>query len=166
MNDPTEDLLKIAGCEKELILHCRRVRQSAKRYITSLSDSTLIEEGAMLHDIGRARTLAIDHGQIGAEIAREMGVREAVVRIIECHIGSGLTSDECTILRLIPKDCMPQTLEEKTVTHADNMVQGFSICILPTAVLSTPFLARRIRKRMYHLALEMEQCRSATKLGI
>jgi uncharacterized protein len=164
MNDPAEDLLLRAGCEERVIQHCRCVRQSARRYITPLSDRSLVEEGAMLHDIGRARTHGIGHGQAGAEIARNMGVRGEVVRIIECHIGAGLTADECTLLGLMPRDCMPHTLEEKTVAHADNMVQGTHICILPTSVLSSPFLPRRIRRRIYHLALGMEECRDWNKI--
>jgi uncharacterized protein len=156
MSDPDEDLLIAAGCDEGVIQHCRRVRQSARRYITPLSDAALIEKGAMLHDIGRGRTHGIDHGQVGAKIAHSLGLPQAVTRIVECHIGAGLTSDECTLLRLLPRDCMPRTLEEKTVAHADNMVQGSRICILPTAVISSPFLSRRVRIRMYHLALEME----------
>jgi Predicted HD superfamily hydrolase len=113
----------------------------------------------MLHDIGRSRTHAIDHGQVGAEIACRLGVSPAVTRIIECHIGAGLTVEECTLLRLIPRDCLPHTLEEKIVAHADNMVEGTCIHVLPTAVLSSVYLSRRIRIRMYHLALEMEECR-------
>ncbi len=109
----------------------------------------------MLHDIGRARTHAIDHGQVGAAIARGLGVPPEVARIIECHIGAGLTADECSLLRLIPRDCIPRTMEEKIVAHADNMVEGTRICMLPTAVLS-PFLPRTIRRRIYHLALDVE----------
>jgi uncharacterized protein len=163
MNDPAEDLLRKAGCNEGVIQHCRYVRLSARRFINSLSDPSLVEEGAMLHDIGRAQTHGIDHGQAGAALARSLGVREAVVRIIECHIGAGLTADECTLLRLIPRDCMPRSLEEKIVGHADNMVQGTWISMLPTAVLSSPFLPRRIRRRMYLRALEMEECRQMNK---
>jgi uncharacterized protein len=158
MSDPVEDLLIAAGCEEEVIRHCRTVCQSARRYITSLANARQVEEGAMLHDIGRCRTHAIDHGQVGAELARHLGVSPEITRIIECHIGAGLTSDECTLLRLIPRDCIPRTLEEKIVAHADNMVQGTRICILPTAVLYPYHLPRRICMRLYRLALEMEQC--------
>jgi uncharacterized protein len=159
MSDPAEDLLRAAGCDDGVIRHCQRVCQSALRYINPLIDATQVKEGAMLHDIGRARTHAIDHGQVGAEIARSLGVSPEVSRIIECHVGAGLTSDECTLLRLLPRDCIPQRLEEKIVAHADNMVQDTRICILPTAVLSSLYLPRRIRRRMYHLALDVEQCR-------
>jgi uncharacterized protein len=165
MSDPVENLLKIAGCEERVILHCRRVQQSAQRYVTPLANALLVDEGAMLHDIGRARTHGINHAQIGAEIARGLGVSEKVVRIIECHIGAGLTSDESTLLGLIPRDCMPRTLEQKIVAHADNMVQDTRICILPTAVLASLFLSRRVRRRIYHLALEMEESRDGKKIG-
>jgi uncharacterized protein len=159
MSDPAEDLLRAAGCDDGVIRHCRSVRRSALHYINSLVDAAQVKEGAMLHDIGRARTHAIDHGQVGAEIAQSLGVSPKVMRIIECHVGAGLTSDECTLLRLLPRDCMPHRLEEKIVAHADNMVRGTRICYLPTAVLSSVYLPRRIRRRMYHLALEMEHCR-------
>jgi hypothetical protein len=36
------------------------------------------------------------------------------------------------------------------------MVEGTRISILPTAVLSG-YVKKRVRRRMYHLALEMEQ---------
>jgi uncharacterized protein len=159
MSDPAEDLLRRAGCDEGVIRHCRRVERSARRYISRVSDARMVEDGALLHDIGRSKTHGIDHGQVGAAIARRLGVSPEVARIIECHIGAGLTADECTLLRLIPRDCMPRSLEERIVAHADNLVQGTQIYILPTSVLNSPYLPRRIRKRMYHLALEMEECR-------
>jgi uncharacterized protein len=156
MSDPAEDVLEKAGCDQGVIEHCRAVRESARRYLTPLTDRDLVEWGAMLHDIGRAATHGIDHGQVGAELVRHLGFPEEVARIVERHVGAGLSADECTLLRLIPRDCVPRTLEEKTVAHADNMVEGTRISILPTAVLSG-YVKKRVRRRMYHLALEMEQ---------
>jgi len=164
MSDSAEDLLKKAGCNRGVIEHCRKVRESARRYINPLSNPSLVEWGAMLHDIGRAKTHHIDHGQVGADITRKFGIREEIARIIECHVGAGLTADECTLLRLLPRDCVPRTVEEKIVAHADNMVNGTLICTLPTAVLSPFALHRRVRRRLYSLALEMESCQDLSRI--
>jgi hypothetical protein len=40
-----------------------------------------------------------------------------VARIIECHTGAGLTSDECTLLNLWPRDCIPRSIEERIVAR-------------------------------------------------
>ena len=76
----------------------------------------------MLHDIGRGVSHGISHAQAGAAwLYRGFS---AVARIVERHIGAGLSADECTLLRLVPRDCVPATLEEKIVTNADNLVAG------------------------------------------
>ncbi|MDD1675415.1 MAG: HDIG domain-containing protein, partial [Methanomicrobiales archaeon] len=78
MSDAAEDLLKRAGCSRGVVVHCRRVRESAGRFITPCTDRELVLCGAMLHDIGRARTHTIGHGQVGAGIARSFGLREEI----------------------------------------------------------------------------------------
>ena len=84
----------------------------------------LVRAGAMLHDIGRGVTHGIDHAQRGAALAGSLGLDERIVSIIERHIGAGLTADECSLARLIPRDCLPVTIEEKIVANADNLVHG------------------------------------------
>ena len=47
-----------------------------------------------------------------------------MLNIIERHIGAGITKDEAKILGLPEKSYVPQTLEEKIVAHADNLISG------------------------------------------
>ena len=153
-------LLRSAGCDPKVIAHCDAVCKVAMQYADSsgIADRELVRAGAMLHDIGRGTTHSIAHAQVGADLCRSMGFPEEQARIIECHTGAGLTADECTLLGLLPRDCMPRTLEEKIVTNADNLTRGE-----PTGSRSTStwrpvfFLPRKIRHRIYRLWLEMEQ---------
>jgi uncharacterized protein len=110
----------------------------------------------MLHDIGRGSTHGIDHAQRGADLLREKGFPERVARIVECHTGAGITADECTLLGLAPRDCMPQTIEEKIVTHADNRIAGTTLVTIDDSIASAIYLPMKIRKRMYRLANEVE----------
>ncbi len=109
----------------------------------------------MLHDIGRGSS-HIRHAQCGADLLRAQGFGEEVARIVECHTGAGLTADECTILRLSPRDCMPRTTEEKIVTHADNLIAGKKRVTIHESIGSAIHLPRKVRRRMYHLAHEVE----------
>ena len=116
--------LKLAGCSESVIEHCIAVTKLALEIAESVSfavDRDLIKKGAINHDIGRARTHELDHFVVGAEIARELGLEEEVVRIIERHIGAGIPMDEAIALGLPPKDYMPETPEEIIVSYADNL---------------------------------------------
>jgi uncharacterized protein len=87
-------------------------------------DLDLIKTGSQLHDIGRSRTHGLDHAVEGAKILRELGFAEDVINIVERHIGAGITSHEAKMIGLPDKDYTPQTLEEKIVAHADNLISG------------------------------------------
>jgi uncharacterized protein (TIGR00295 family) len=124
---PTPDqcvhLLKKAGCSNEVILHCKAVRDVALKIAEKThADSTLVEVGALLHDIGRSQSHGIRHGVVGAEIARQYALPEKIIRIIERHLGGGIPKQEAIRLGLPPKDYIPVTLEEKIVAHADNLI--------------------------------------------
>lgn len=90
-------------------------------------DVELVKEGALNHDIGRARTQGIDHAVRGAEMARRLGMEERVVNIIQRHIGAGISRQEAARLGLPPEDFIPVTPEEIVVAYADNLVQGESV---------------------------------------
>jgi uncharacterized protein len=60
----------------------------------------------------------------GVAIARNLGLPEKLVNIIECHIGAGITAREAARLGLPEKDYLPGTAEEKIVSYADNLVSG------------------------------------------
>jgi len=151
-------LLREAGCKPKVITHCRAVCTCASEYArrSALADLDLVTAGALLHDIGRGSTHSIGHAQRGADLLRGKGFPEQLARIVECHTGAGLTADECTLLGLAPCDCMPQTIEEKIVTHADNLIAGSTRVTIEESIASAIHLPKKIRKRMYRLANEVE----------
>ena len=153
-----EDLLREAGCSEKVIMHCHAVRDVALEYAgrNALVSARLVTEGAMLHDIGRGTSHTILHAQQGADHLREIGVSEEVARIVECHTGAGLTADECTVLGLSPRDCLPQTTEEKIVCHADNLIEGKKRVNIEESLASAIHLKRKVRLRIYHLAQDVE----------
>ena len=155
---PCEDLLLNAGCSTKVIAHCRAVRDCACDYAANNPDTDfhLVERGAMLHDIGRSRTHDIRHAQCGADLVRSMGLGEEIARIVECHTGAGLSADECTLLGLSPRDCVPRTTEEKIVTHADNLIAGKKRVTIHESIGSAFYLPKKARKRIERLAVEVE----------
>jgi len=151
-------LLREAGCSEKVLAHCKAVYDVAMEYAQrdTLVAVDLVREGAMLHDIGRGSSHTILHAQRGADLLRAQGFSEQVARIVECHTGAGLTADECTLLRLSPRDCMPRTTEEKIVTHADNLIEGRKRVIIDESIASAIHLPKKVRRRIYHLAQEVE----------
>lgn len=151
-------LLEKAGCSSRVIAHCRVVQNVALGYAarTDCADRTLVSNGALLHDIGRGMTHSILHAQAGAALARHWGVPEEAARIVECHTGAGLTADENTLLRLLPVECIPETVEEKIVAHADNLVRGSRVITFEERLALASVLPRRVRRRLYHLSLWVE----------
>jgi len=153
-----EKMLREAGCSLKVIAHCRAVRECACEYAqhNPSVDFSLVEAGALLHDIGRGGTHSIGHAQQGADLLRSKGFSENIARIVECHTGAGLSADECSLLGLIPRDCIPTTTEEKIVCHADNLLAGARRMSIEHSISSAFHLPRTVRKRMYQLATEVE----------
>lgn len=124
------DILKGAGCSQRIIEHCISVTRIALELAEGVRrngrevDMRLIEAGALLHDIGRCRTHSVEHGAIGGQMAREMGLPEPLARVIERHVGGGITPDEAERLGLKGRNYMPETLEEKIVAYADKLIEG------------------------------------------
>jgi len=114
----------------------------------------------MLHDIGRSRSHDIDHAVKGAEIARELGLQEELVHIIERHIGAGIPDDEAKELGLPPGHYVPETLEEKIVAYADKLIAGR--CEVDISVTMKDFANRLGEdhpsiKRLHDLDVEMRR---------
>ncbi|MGM0404555.1 MAG: HDIG domain-containing metalloprotein [Thermoplasmatota archaeon] len=84
----------------------------------------LLMAGALLHDIGRTVTHGVEHGVEGGKIIREQGWDEELARIVERHIGGGITREEAEEHGLPARNLLPETLEEKIVCHADNTAGG------------------------------------------
>ncbi len=120
-------ILKEEGCPTWVIKHSIAVYRKAMEISENFNDADkdLIKKGSFLHDIGRSKTNDIDHAIIGAKIAIKHGFSKEVTKIIERHIGSGITKKEAINLGLPEKDYSPKTLEEKIVSHSDNLVNGF-----------------------------------------
>lgn len=87
-------------------------------------DELLVETGAILHDVGRSQTQDPTHAYLGAQWLAARNVPEKLVRIVARHTGAGLVSEEAAALGLPSEDFVPETLEEKIVAHADNLVSG------------------------------------------
>jgi uncharacterized protein (TIGR00295 family) len=64
----------------------------------------------------------MDHAVEGAKILRKDGFDERIVKIVERHIGAGLTAKEAKEFGLPERDYIPETIEEKIVAMADNLV--------------------------------------------
>lgn len=120
------ELLQKENTPDNVIEHCKAVYRKAMKIAANFDDvdEDLIRKGALLHDIGRSRTHGITHAVEGVKIAQEHGYGSDVLNIIERHIGAGITESEAAKLGLPEKSYLPETLEEKIVAHADNLVSG------------------------------------------
>jgi uncharacterized protein len=122
------EILIAVGCSPAVVAHCKAVSNLALSIASGVKkivlDHDLVRQGSMLHDIGRSKTHGIDHAVVGVAIARNLGLPEKLVNIIEHHIGAGITAPEAVRLGLPEKEYMPRTAEEKIVSYADNLVSG------------------------------------------
>ena len=118
-----------------LLTHSRSVANKAldivRRHPELGADALLVEQAAMLHDIGIFLTDApgihchgqhpyIMHGILGAELMRKEG-RPDIARVCERHTGTGITQQDIIDrhLPLPPGNYEPQTIEEQIVCYAD-----------------------------------------------
>jgi len=119
------------GSNEKIVSHCEAVAEVAKilsekveqRRHVNVVDTKSVYAAALLHDIGRNRTQTVKHGYEGAEIARQNGIDEKIARMIERHVGAGLTKEEAERVGL-PNDreYIPQTIEEKIVCFSDKVI--------------------------------------------
>ncbi len=123
-------LLYKTSCHPKVIEHCLDVAKLAVETGEQLSekgfklDLSLIEVGALLHDIGRSKTQSVDHVVVGAKIAKSLGLPEPVILIIKRHIGGGITAQEANKFGWPEEDYFPVSLEEKIVSYADKLVDN------------------------------------------
>lgn len=120
-------LLRASGADDSVIAHCQAVSALATKIAKRCRkpvDVRLVEIAGLLHDIGRSETHGIAHAVEGGKIAKGKGLPDEVVKIIERHIGAGLTKEDAARLDLPKRDYVPESLEEKIVAHADNLLSG------------------------------------------
>jgi len=116
------------GSSDKIIEHCMTVARVAKILADEFNrqgipvDTKAVVAGAMLHDIGRARTQTVRHGVEGSEIVESEGTDRKVVEIVRRHVGAGLVPEEAEKLGLPKLDYVPKTLEERIVCFSDKMV--------------------------------------------
>ncbi len=119
-----------------LLQHCTAVTLKAATIAHALAstveiDCDLVEQAAMLHDIGICFVHAPDigcygeypyimHGIYGAEILRQERLDQHAC-ICENHIGVGLTAEDIgqQHLQLPRRDMVPDCIEAKIVAYAD-----------------------------------------------
>jgi uncharacterized protein len=152
------DMLRAAGCSEKVVRHCCTVNIVAMTIARACdADLDLVNAGSWLHDIGRSVTHGARHVSEGVIIVRGKGLPESLARIISRHIAAGLTAEEATILGLPPGEYMPETLEEKIVCHADNLVGDVKILTLEESAEDSEvrgylMTARRMRKMHHELS--------------
>jgi uncharacterized protein len=119
------ELLRKAGVSEDDIRHCLAVAAKALEIAHRTGaalDFGLIGRGALFHDLGKSKTHAIEHGKLGAEMGKNLGLPAAIADIMEKHIRGGLTEAEATELGLPVKDYRLNSIEEKIVIYADRLV--------------------------------------------
>ena len=125
IQDSDINILKKSGVLEDDIKHCIKVAEKALEVAQRTGakvDMKLIGRGALFHDLGKAKTHEIEHGRIGAEIGKKIGLKKEITDIMEKHIRGGLTADEAKELGLPVKDYSLITLEERIVIYTDRLV--------------------------------------------
>lgn len=134
IRDSDIEILENAGMSEEDIAHSTKVAQKALEIAARIKkplDMELIGRGALFHDLGKARTHAMEHGEIGAEMGTSLGLSKEITDIMEKHIRGGLTPAEAEELGLPLKDYTLYRLEERIVIYADRLVDIITEDIVP-----------------------------------
>ena len=129
------DILRKSGVSEDDIAHCVKVAEKALEiaYRTNSDlDFEFVGRGALFHDLGKGKTHDIEHGKIGAEMGKALGLPDRINAIMEKHIRGGLTDEEALELGLPVKDYTLRTLEERIIIYADRLVDIITEDIVQT----------------------------------
>ena len=122
------ELLKILKVPYQVRRHslkvCEKALELAEKITKNNINIELVEIGALLHDIGRAKTHGFKHAIIGGKLLRERGFPKELARICETHILGGLDKEDAKQEGLPEIDYLPITLEEKIICLADKHIAG------------------------------------------
>ncbi len=129
------DVLRTAGVSEDDITHSAQVAEKALEIARRIGgngiDQELVGRGGLFHDLGKAKTHEMEHGKIGAELGKMIGLPTAITDIMEKHIRGGLTEAETRELGLPVKDYTLRRLEERIVIYADRLVDIIHDGIVP-----------------------------------
>ena len=154
------EILKEEGCSPKVIRHVCTVNIVAMIIASRIgADKDLVDAGSLLHDVGRSRTHGVKHVSEGVAIARSRNLPEPLVRVISRHIAAGLDQEEARALGLPEGEYMPETIEEKIVCHADNLVSDDKVTSLQEALddlYSKGYTNTAIRMKAMHQELSLQ----------
>jgi uncharacterized protein len=117
-------LLRVAGMNEEDLGHSLAVAERALDIADRTGadlDFALIVRGALFHDLGKVRTHAIGHGELGASLGAELGLPEEILGVMRKHIRGGMTRAEALELGLPDMDYTLHRLEERIIIYADRL---------------------------------------------
>ncbi|MGC8608311.1 MAG: tRNA (cytidine(56)-2'-O)-methyltransferase [Thermoplasmata archaeon] len=118
-------LLNKYNADERLIRHVMAVHDLSVRMAKLCgADLRLVSAGSLLHDIGRTKTNGIRHAYEGFLILQNENIDDRVSKIVLKHIGAGITKSDAEKLGLPAMDYIPETIEEKIVAQADNLITG------------------------------------------
>ncbi|OGW18202.1 MAG: hypothetical protein A2X56_00375 [Nitrospirae bacterium GWC2_57_13] len=120
------DILRNAGMSDADIKHSRQVAEKALEIAGRIKGNKIDEEfvgrGGLFHDLGKSKTHEMEHGKVGAEMGKQIGLPGAITDLMEKHIRGGLTAAEAEELGLPVKDYTLARIEERIVIYADRLV--------------------------------------------
>ena len=169
-------LLKKYSCSKKsfdiILRHSKLVQKQSLKIADDIIrnkhkvDKNFIKVACILHDIGRFECpiksdKAVLHGIIGSKILRKEGLNK-IALVAERHLGAGISKEDIKNQKLdLPlKDYIPATIEEKIITHADNLIFGDKVGTIKMVVERyRRELGEDVAKKMIKLNDEIEKLR-------
>lgn len=132
--ETVKELWEKYGLAENVRKHCIAVAELALKIAEAIErngyrvDKESVLLGALLHDLGRAITHdPFLHFIKSAELLKAESFEEKIVKIVERHFSAGITAEEAEKLGLGAKDYLPESLEEKIVSFADNITFGDTV---------------------------------------
>lgn len=155
-------ILEQENCPPQVIKHCLAVTTLALEIAVKLQargiqiDLALVEAGGILHDLGRAKSHEVNHGLVGAQMAKSLGLPQPIVDIIKRHVGAGITEEEAEWLEWPQGNYVPTTLEEKVVCYADKRIDHDKVTSIEDEIHKLqskgfPEAAERVRNLHYEI---------------
>jgi len=146
-------ILKQQNCRPQVIQHCLAVTTLALEIAAKLQTRgikislPLVEAGGLLHDLGRAKSHEVNHGLIGVQMGKTLGLPDSLLDIIKRHVGAGITHQEAQWLKWPQDNYIPTTIEEKVVCYADKRIDNDRVVPIDEEI-------RKLQQRGYPEAAE------------